>query len=103
MTSSTLGDIGLQAHGPGVGEAGYLAQVLQNLVGDGLVDRYRHGGGGAGGVASDGHVADVDPVLAQDAPDLADHAGPVLVADKERVLLGDDVHREAESVDDARL
>jgi hypothetical protein len=34
----------LQAHGSGVGEAGDLKQILEDLLGDGLVDRYRHSG-----------------------------------------------------------
>src|ERR671933_750372 len=93
----------LQAHGPGISEAGDLEQGLDDLVGNGLVDRYGHNGRRAGGIAPDGHVANVDAVLAQNGPDLADHTRPVLVADKERVLFGNYVDREAQSLDDQRL
>src|SRR4051812_9321313 len=101
--SSMLAGMALQGHCPGIGEAGHLDNALQNLVRDGLIDGYGHGGGQPRGVASDCHVADVDPVLAEDSPDLTDHARLVLVADEERVLLGNYVYREAEGIDDPRL
>jgi hypothetical protein len=68
MISFTLAIEALEGHGPGIGEARHLSQGRQDLVRDRLIYRYRHRGGGAGGGAPDGHVADVDPVLAQDVP-----------------------------------
>src|SRR4028118_436432 len=103
MISFTLAIEALEGHGPGIGEARHLSQGRQDLVRDRLIYRYRHRGGGAGGGAPDGHVADVDPVLAQDSSDPADHAGHILVANERRVLLRHDVHRKAKGVDNTWL
>src|SRR6185436_14540049 len=40
-------------------------------------------GGAAGGGAADGHLGDVDPVVAKDGPDRADDAGDVVVGEDE--------------------
>ena len=51
-------------------------------------------------VAADLHAGDVDVGLAEDAPDGADDAGPVLVAEDRHVLGEDDLDVEAVDLDE---
>src|SRR5215208_4306249 len=87
----------------GLVETRSLYEGVQDFFGDGLVHRDGHRRAGTGLTASDGHVADVDTVLPEDTAELPDHAGPVLVADEEHVLLGNHVEVEAHRFDEPRL
>src|SRR5215218_10299402 len=87
----------------GLVETWSLYESVEDFFGDGLVHGDGHRGAGTGLPAPDGHVADVDVVLPKDTSELPDHAGPVLVADEEHVLLGNHVEVEAHRFDEARL
>src|SRR5918998_2337034 len=92
-----------QRHRPRLVEAGRLGEGIEDLRGDGFVHGDGHRGARTGLAAADGHVADVDAVVAEDGAGPADHAGHVLVADKEHVPLGHHVEVEAHRLDEPRL
>src|SRR5215210_6522322 len=92
-----------QRDGSGLVETRGLYQSFQDFFGDGLVHGDGHRRAGAWLSASDGHVADVDVVLPEDASELPDHAGPVFVADEEHVLLGHHVEVEPHRLNEPRL
>src|SRR5829696_1633975 len=87
----------------GLVETRSLKEGVENFFRDGLVHGDCHRRAGTGLAAPDGHVADVDVVLPEDAAELPDHARPILVADEKHVLLGHHVEIEAHGFDEARL
>jgi len=66
-----------------------LAQTVEQLGRDTVVDRQDHHRVAPRRVASDLHAGDVHVVLAEDAADLAHDPGPVLVPADEKAAVGD--------------
>src|SRR6266516_1010806 len=68
---------------------------VEDAVGDAGVHGQRHQRFAALLAAADLHAGDVDARLAEDGPDPADHAGPVLVEQERHVVGGRHVDRDA--------
>jgi hypothetical protein len=83
----------------GVG-ADLTGELLEHLVRRGAVDGERHERLAAPRRAADLRAGDVDAGVAQAGADHADDAGPVVVAEEQQVLLGDQLDVEAVDLDE---
>src|SRR3954447_3862171 len=73
----------------------HAVHLVDQRVRRGLVDRERHQGLLPVTCPRDGHVRDVGAVLTEQRPDLADHAGDVVVTEEDHVGCELDVDPEA--------